>query len=112
MLRGYFAACDLLPPKFGFLRRDSILLRIVEQMQASNSHPDKRIIADMRDYSLPNGGTILPEVLDTCLRPDLVLIEEKTCDIETFELTSPADDMKSILLAEIRRIRAVVYGHH
>jgi hypothetical protein len=85
------------------LRHDSILLHIVKQMRASNSHPGKRIIADVKDFALPNGGTIPPEVLVTGLRPDLVLIDEKSGDFEIFELTCPADDMKNIHNAQSRK---------
>ena len=84
------------------LRHDSILLHIGKQMHACNSHPGKRIIADVKDYSLPDGGTIPPEVLVTCLRSHLVLIGEESGDIEIFELTCPSDDMKNIQNAQSR----------
>ena len=65
--------------------------------------PGKRLIADVKDYSLPNGGTIPPEALATGLRPDLVMIDEKSDDFEIFELTCPADDMKNIYNAQSRK---------
>ena len=85
------------------LRHDPILLHIVKQMLARNAHPGKRIIADVKDHSLPNGGTIPPEVMVSGLRPDLVMIDEKSGDFEIFELTCPADDMKNINNAQSRK---------
>ena len=68
------------------LRHDSILLHIVKQMHSSNCHAGKRIIADVPGHTLPDGGTIPPEVVVTNQRPDIVMIDEKTGDFELFEL--------------------------
>ena len=85
------------------LRHDSILLHIVKQIHASNSQPGKRIIADVKGHTLPDGGTIPPEVVVTGQRPDIVLIDEKSGDFELFELTSCADDMENINKAQNRK---------
>ena len=85
------------------LRHDSILLHIVKQMHASKSQSGKRIIADVTDFKLPDGGTIPPEVIVTNKRPDIVLIDEKTGDCELFELTSCADSMENIKNAQSRK---------
>ena len=82
-------------------RHDSILLHIVKQIQASN--PDKRIIADLENYSLPGGGTVPPEIVVTNLRPDLVLLDPLTEDIELYDLTSCADREENINGARVRK---------
>ena len=73
------------------LRHDSILLHIVQQWKASNPNSTKRIYADVEGYKLPNGGTLPPEIIPTALRPDLVLVDSTTGDVELFDLTSCAD---------------------
>ena len=85
------------------LRHDSILLHIVKQMHASKTHSGKRIIADVADFKLPDGGTIPPEIVVTNKRPDIVLVDEKTGDVELFELTSCADSLENIKNAQSRK---------
>ena len=68
------------------LRHDSILLHIVKQVRASKQHSGKRIIADVPGFQLPDGGTIPPEILVTGMKPDIVLIEEKTNSVELLSL--------------------------
>ena len=87
------------------LRHDSILLHIVKQMRESKQHTEKRIIADVPGFRLPDGGTVPPELLVTNLRPDIVLIEEKTNAVELFELTSCADSRDNITNAQDRKQR-------
>ena len=84
-------------------RHDSILLHIVKQVCASKQHEGKRIIADVPGYRLPDGGTVPPEVLVTLLKPDIVLIDEKSNTVELFELTSCADSKNSINAAQTRK---------
>ena len=80
-------------------RHDSILLHIVKQIRASKQHEGKRLIADLPGYRLPDGGTIPPELVVTNQKPDIVLIEEKTDNVELFELTSCTDSKYNIDLA-------------
>ena len=84
-------------------RHDSILLHIVKQMRASKQHSNKRIIADVPGYRLPDGGTVPPELVVTQKKPDIVLIEEKSNKVELFELTSCADSMENISAAQARK---------
>ena len=85
------------------LRHDSILLHIVKQVRASKQHSGKRIIADVPGFQLPDGGTIPPEILMTGMKPDIVLIEEKTNSVELFELTNCADSKENIQGAQNRK---------
>ena len=84
-------------------RHDSILLHIVKQMRASKHHSNKRIIADVPGYRLPDGGTIPPELVVTNKKPDIVLIDEKSKKVELFELTSCADSVENISAAQTRK---------
>ena len=45
----------------------------------------------MPGYQAPHGGTIPPHVLVTALKPDIVLINERTEEVIVFELTCPWD---------------------
>lgn len=83
------------------LRHDSILQHVVKQILAGN--PEKRVIADLEGHRLPDGGTVPPELMVTNLRPDLVLIDPITDDIELFDLTSCADREENINGARIRK---------
>ena len=79
------------------------MLHIVKQMRASKHHSNKRIIADVPGYRLPDGGTIPPELVVTNKKPDIVLIDEKSNKVELFELTSCADSVENISAAPTRK---------
>ena len=68
-------------------------------MQANK--PRKRIVADLDGFRIAPNVTIPPEVVVTALKPDLVLIDEETGDMEIFDLTSCADREHSISEARI-----------
>ena len=85
------------------LRHDSILLHIVRQIEASKTHAGKRIYADVHGHSLPDGSTIPPETYVTNKKPDLVMVDEKSGDVELFELTCCADSEKNIAGAQTRK---------
>ena len=85
------------------LRHNSILLHIAKQMRENKSHSDKRILADVPGFQLPDGGTIPPEIFVTQKKPDIVMIDEKSGEIELFELTSCADKLENIANAQSRK---------
>ena len=91
------------------LRHDSILLHIVRQIEASKTHAGKRIYADVHGHSLPDGSTIPPETYVTNKKPDLVMVDEKSGDVELFELTCCADSEKNIQGAQTRK--TIRYQH-
>ena len=83
------------------LRHDSVLRHIVKQLHASKCK--KRIIADVPGHKLPDEGTIPPELVVTVQRPDLVLIDKDTGDVDLYELTCPGDRQPNIDGARIRK---------
>ena len=84
-------------------RHDSILLHIVRQLQANK--PRKRIVAALEGFRIAANVTIPPEVVVTALKPDLVLIDEETGDMEIFDLTSCADREHNINEARVFKQR-------
>ena len=89
------------------LRHDSILLHLVQQWYQCNPNSSKRLYADLHGYSLPNGDTVPPEIVATALRPDIVLVDSITGDVELFELTSCADRTKNIDAARKRNVQTM-----
>ena len=51
----------------------------------------KQVHTDINGHQTQGGGTIPPEVMITSLKPDLVIIDKKTKNIEIFELTVPGE---------------------
>ena len=79
------------------------MLHIVKQIEASKTHAGKRIYADVPGHTLPDGSTIPPETYVTNKRPDLVMVDEKSGDVELFELTCCADNEENIKGAQTRK---------
>ena len=48
-------------------------------------------------------STVPPEILVTRRKPDVVLVDEKTGDVELYELTSCADKKENIKKAQTRK---------
>ena len=84
-------------------RHDSILLHIVRHLHANK--PRKRIVADLDGFRVAANVTIPPNVVVTALKPDLVLIDEVTGDMEIFDLTSCADRERNINEARVFKQR-------
>ena len=84
-------------------RHDSILLHVNKQTRANKEHSGKRIIADLADFRLPDGGTVPPERFVTLKKPDIVMIDDKNNTVELFELTSCADSERLIAYSQSRK---------
>ena len=53
-------------------------MHLVKQMREDKAHSDKRILADLPGFQLPDGGTTPQEIFIANQKPDIVMIEE-TC---------------------------------
>ena len=49
------------------------------------------LFSDMPGFQAPHGGTVPPHILATSLKPDIVVINERSLEVFVFELTCPWD---------------------
>ena len=68
-------------------RHDSILNYIQQCLDTTKY----RIYIDIEGHQTQDGGTIPPEFMITTLKPDIVIIDEKSKIFEIFELTVPGE---------------------
>ena len=66
---------------------DNILLYIAKCLNRTKF----KCYIDIEGYQTPSHGTLPPSVVVTTLKPDLVIIDQKTKSIHIFELTVPKE---------------------
>ena len=73
-------------------RHDSILNYIHKCLDTTKY----TCFTDIQGHQTQSGGTIPPEILVTTLKPDIVIVDRKSNNLEIFELTVPSESRISI----------------
>ena len=71
-------------------RHNSVLASLIDLIRP-HLKEGLTLYSDMPGYQAPHGGTIPPHILVTALKPDIVIVSDRSQEVIVFELTCPWD---------------------